>query len=64
MCNEPHYLESWAISTSRVKTAVQAKLGRNVPLARITTVQNNLQLQRKGLYSHAADLYEKLAAEA
>lgn len=70
MCNEPHYLESWAVSSYfnqqslRWKTAGQAKVGRNVPLARITTVQNNLQPQRKDLYSHAADLYEKLAAEA
>lgn len=37
---------------------------RNVPIVRITSVQNSLQPQRTGLYSLAAHLYEKLAAEA
>lgn len=64
MCNKPHYLESWAVPTEcEWKTAGQADVRRNVTVARIT-VQNNLQPQRTGLYSHAADLYEKLAAEA
>lgn len=40
----------------RWKTAGPAKVRRNVTVARITTVQNNLQPERMGLYSHAADL--------
>lgn len=56
-----------ATSTNRVwggKLQVRPKLEGMYPLARITIVQDDLPPQRKGLYSHAADLYEKLAAEA